>query len=239
MIEIISELGRLPKAEEDAINLLLVKYGGEFQGAAYYRLGWAPDDNAGLAKMHVCGRTDPFDVWNCSCLNAPSNRLPVCFHPIQNSYHLKSWEPPDAGAEDTLLIQSQLGVSEDLSKGSYRCLFHLVDAQTQTPLQLPILRELVVEAIIPLLKVGMEGQKALAYGRTMRRKELIRQRQKEAADRESYLAKSYDSFADSLLGDAIPAFGGESWGGGHGAKSRHSSELETSDIAAGQIITEV
>jgi hypothetical protein len=235
MIEIISELGRLPKAEEDAINLMLLKYGGQFQGAAYYRMGWAPDDNASLAKIHICGRTDPFDLWSCNCLNVHSNKLPVCYHPIQNSYHLKSWEPPTPGDEELLKLHPH--VEEDLSRGSYRCLFHLVDRDTQKPLQLPILKELIVEGILPILKVGSEGQKAIAHGDHLRRRELHRQRAQRQHDKDERTAKSYDSLAESLLKDSIPAFGGQPFAGG-GVKHRQSAELDASDIARGEIIIE-
>lgn len=205
-----------------ALNELLRRAAGEVHGMPLYKISWAADDNHGLARKHQpgCPKLNPFD-WTCQCPLADRNLLPLCFHENQESYHLLTWVPPNAALT---AIESQ--AHADYAKGCYECVMHFIDPETQKPFNPTVT---VVELMVPLLQEAKECAVAAMLGVDA---VFQRERQKRLDQEEERLkrsAQAYDRFAEGLLKETLPAFGGESHTG-YGPKFRQASELTTSDI---------
>lgn len=223
-ITLVDNSARLSRSEETALNILLERAGGSFQGKPWYRLTWAADDNVGLMKRHGlgCPKTDPQD-WTCDCPRDPSVKVPVCFDPNQACYHLLAWSPPRQGWS---AFQNEF-VGEDLSRGTYECTgLHFVDPETQAPFS-P--KAVIIEHIIPHLKQFEEMVKATTYGvdaivqrERQKRKDKIKAEQKAADKRQT------EYFAD-VLNEAAPAFGGAPHTG-YGSKVQIAADLNASDV---------
>jgi hypothetical protein len=158
----------LPQAEEAALNVLLHRAAGDAEGMPLYRISWAARDNARV--------------------------VPICFHEVQGSYHLLSWEPPTTG-----LLGYEREMKEDFSRGTYACILHFVDPQTKEPFN-PTTT--LMENIIPRLK---EMRKLAEAGRRGYQATVERGRADKIAaerDRQKAEERRYDQKADEVLADA-------------------------------------
>jgi len=221
---------RLTQAEELAINELLLRSAGDCEGMPLYRVTWAADDNHGLARKHLpsCPKTNPMD-WSCDCPTLEPWKLPVCWHENQCSYHLLSWEPPSPSlelAEGQTRMEGYIG--EDYGKGTYACVMHFIDPQTQVPLTnvLPV----VVEQIIPRLRAMKEMVMLAQHGANA---VLQSKRAQRSRDIKYQLAKKQQKQREGTLELVKEVmhrpFGGEAYSV-PGEKSRHGNEILTSDL---------
>lgn len=181
---------RLSPAEELALNILIKRAAGEESGMALYKLGWALEDN-----------NSTWDSEKHQFIYDPAKKTPVCFHASQASYHLLSWQPPNDGL---LSYESQF-VGEDLSRGTYNCILHFVDPQTDEPFNPTAV---LMERIIPMLKEMHESAVAGRKGFLATQQALRKKRIERIQDAEKKKVKAYDSYAENLLEDRSAAFEG-------------------------------
>ena len=175
--------------EEKALNILLLRAGGEEQGAQLYKLGWAAEDNA----MVRDGRTGELKY-------DPEHKIPICLEANQMSYHLLSWAPP---SQTDMELEHEFH-GEDFSKGTYTCIMHFL-SQDGSPVK-PTAS--IIERIIPVLKEFSEIATATRKGFTVERNQLRTKKIAEFKQREKEAAKKYENDAEAILGDGAPAFEG-------------------------------
>lgn len=150
---------------------------------------------------------------------AETNRgrvVPVCFHPVPFSYHILVWEPPSA-----VLNAFSHQLKEDTSKGTYSCVTHFVD-----PLDRPFQPTVfIMEKVLPILMRAQETAKAALIGeRAIVERNRARRKEQLLAE-EKAKEKAYDSFAESVLNDAKPAFDGNPM-----SSSAKSASITLSDL---------
>jgi hypothetical protein len=196
---------RLSRAEEIALNLLIKRAAGEESGMALYKLGWALEDN-----------NSSWDATKREFVYDTLKKTPVCFHASQASYHLLSWQPPSEG----LLAYQDQFVGEDMRNGTYNCIMHFVDPQTDEPFN-PT--GVLMERIIPMLKEMHEAAVAGRKGFEATQRALRTKKIERIQEREKKKARDYDAFATSLLENESPAFEGNPTSF-PGAKHRHFSD---------------
>lgn len=182
---------RLSRDEETALNLLIRAQGGEHEGMPLFKLEWAADTNLG-------------------------RKVPVCFHPLQFSYHILVWEPPSP-----MLMSFARELGEDTSKGTYSCVTHFVDDKEQPFLP----TKFVMEHVLPILKRAQETAKAALVGERAIVERNRRERKAQLLAQEKAKEQAYDSFAESLLNDAKPAFNGNPM-----STSKHSAGIVLTDL---------
>jgi hypothetical protein len=182
---------RLSQAEEIALNLLIREQGGEHEGMPLFKLEWAADSNMG-------------------------RKVPICFHPLQFSYHILVWEPPSP-----MLTSFARELGEDTSKGTYSCVTHFVDDKDQP---FPPTK-FVMEHILPILKRAQETAKAALMGEKAIVERNRRERKTRLLAEEKAKERAYDSYAESLLNDSKPAFDGNPM-----STSKHSSGIVLTDL---------
>lgn len=205
-----------------ALNELLRRQAGDYQGMPLYKVSWSGDDNKGLARRHgvSCPKTDPFD-WDCECPLASPGSLPRCFHENQASYHLLSWEPP---SRDMMAFEEQTG--EDYSRGTYACVMHFIDPTTGEPVD-PTAA--IVEKMVPVLKEMREATNAALHGYNA----ILRRTRQDIMNREiarqERLKKKRDTDIDAMLRETEPAFGGEAFAG-QVPKQKQTADKSLSDL---------
>lgn len=182
---------RLSQAEEAALNLLIRTQGGEHEGMPLFRLEWCADTNMG-------------------------RKVPVCFHPIQFSYHILVWEPPSP-----MLTSFARELGEDTSKGTYSCVTHFVDDK-DCPFP-PT--KFIMESVLPILKRAQETAKAALMGERAIVERNRAKRKQELLATETAKERAYDSYAESLLNDSKPAFDGNPM-----STSKHSAGIVLTDL---------
>lgn len=192
---VVEGAARLSRAEEQAINLLLRRAGGEEDGMQLYKLGWALEDN----YCHFNPSTNEY-VYDFE------NRTPICFHPQQASYHLLVWEPPSAQHE-TLVASGELK-GDDARKGSYNCVNHFIDPKTEEPLSPQEVRVQLIEITIPTMKQMTELAQAARKGFLATQYRLRKERIARIQADETKKQQQYNSYAETLLEDSAPAFEG-------------------------------
>lgn len=177
---------RLSLAEEQALNVMLRRAAPDIDGMPMYRLGWAMEDN--FASPDASGGPYKFDL---------EKFTPICFEPNQGSYHFLVFEPPSAAS-------AQLkGV--DPKRGTYNCLFHFIDPQTQQPFNPTVqMLEIIIPTIKQLNEIAMASYKGFQATLTALRQRTI-DRLKAQEEKKQ---KDYEAYADSVLEDKAPAFEG-------------------------------
>lgn len=193
---IVGGAARLKRSEELALNELLRRNGGELGGRALWQVRWAADDNAGLARQHVCGKSDPWDWTRCACPRDEFS-VPLCFHENQLSYHLLSYSPPNLD-----MMQFQREMREDLTKGTYACLQHFVDPRTGVAFS-PTHN--IIEVMVPLLRQMREIGNAADHGYNATVDQLRVKRAERDAAEQKKKDRAYDTYADAMLEDAMPS----------------------------------
>ncbi len=166
---------KLEPSKLAALNLMLHRYGGAWQGQPLFKLSWAADDNPGLVDSAVL-----------------DTRLPVCFDEHQFCYHLLSFRPPASG--DFALAHE---TGENPSRGMYECTgLHFFDSVANQPVD-PT--ETIIEHILPVLRSSSQaalaawsGYKAAVEHERARR---AAWRERERAERE----RADDRRADAIL----------------------------------------
>lgn len=143
-------------------------------------------------------------------------KVPVCFHPVPFSYHILVWEPPSP-----LLSKYAQELGEDTSKGTYACVTHFVDDK-ENPFPPTIF---VMEKMLPILKRAQETAKAALIGEKAIVERNRAKRKEELLSQEKEKERQYDSYAESLLNDAKPAFDGNPM-----STSKHSANVNLSDL---------
>lgn len=188
---IVSGLERLSSDEEKALNLLLRRAGGEIDGVPFFKIGWAMEDN--------------FSHWDSSknsFVYEPEKKTPICFDPNQAAYHFLAWEPPSSQFEE--LVASGELKGEKIG-GTYNCLFHFLDRNTQRPNK-PTIQ--LIEVIIPVMKQFAEIAFASSKGFDATVQQIRTKKIQQLKDNEEKKSTDYEKFADSLLEDSKPAFEG-------------------------------
>jgi hypothetical protein len=182
---------RLSQAEEAAFNLLIREQGGEHEGMPLFKLEWAAISNLG-------------------------RKVPICFHPVQFSYHILVWEPPSP-----MLTHFAHELGEDTSKGTYSCVTHFVDDKDQ-PFPPTVF---IMEHMLPILKRAQETAKAALMGERAIVERNRRERKAQLLAEVQAKEKAYDSYAEAILNDAKPAFDGNPM-----STSKHSSGIVLTDL---------
>lgn len=148
---------------------------------------------------------------------------PMCLE-NQASYHLLVREFPDLG---NAKFDGQLG-KEDTSKGFWICQMHFIDPMTDKPFD-PTAA--LVERIIPLLReTSYENRLAQLGASEATRRFRAKERIQVVEEKVQRAEREYESAALAMFSDAGSAFGGAGWSGGHGEKTRHSSEIVLTDL---------
>lgn len=221
---------RLSRAEELAVNELLRRTAGDCEGMPIYKVSWAADDNHGLSRKHLptCPKTNPMD-WACGCPMAEPWKLPTCFFDNQMSYHLLSWEPPSPAldqSESQTRLEGFMG--EDYSKGTYACVMHFINSQTQEPITNVL--AVVIEKIIPALRTSAEFIQLAQHGANAVLQAKRAQRSRDIkADLEKKQQKERERSLEVLTEVLHRPFGGEPFSA-PGTKGRQTSEIVTSDL---------
>lgn len=147
---------------------------------------------------------------------------PLCLE-NQSSYHLLTRELP---SPQLAHFEKQLG--EDTSQGVWACQFHFIDPVTDQPFD-PTAS--VVERIIPMLRAAREMNLMAQIGATAALQRMWRQRRDAAEAREVKRRQDCVAKAKDLIdSETKPAFDGMAWSGGHGGKTRHTSEIILTDL---------
>jgi len=143
-------------------------------------------------------------------------KVPVCFHPVPFSYHLLVWEPPSP-----MLTKYARELGEDTSKGTYACVTHFVDNDNRP---FPPTK-FIMEHVLPILKRAQETAKAALIGERAIVERNRARRKEELLSEEKAKERAYDSYAESILNDAKPAFDGNPM-----STSKHSANISLSDL---------
>jgi len=223
VIEVIGGGVKLPTEKLVALNKLLELWGGTFQGRPQFKLSWAADDNLGLAKDHVCGKTDPFDT-ACHCL-PKSKQIPVCFHPEQYSYHLLSFHENINTPSDLI---STFSKQED-TRFRYDCLKHYLDPVTGKPIN-PTAT--IIENDIPVLMNSAKAMLAARFQMDATFRQECRQRAQKRREARALAELRNDQFARDLINEVVPAWNPHT---GCGPKRRQFADLTASDVVAGKV----
>ena len=205
---------RLSPAEEQALNLLLKKAGGEESGAPLYKISWAMEDNQATFDKETGGyKYDP-------------KKIPVCIEPQQASYHLLVWVPPTA----TDMMHEHQFMGEDLSNGTYNCIMHFIDPKTDEPFN-PT--GSLLERIIPIIRDMSEIATATRKGFTTERNMLRRKKIEAWKAKEKEAEKKYSAHAEAILESTAPAFEGNPTSFGSGPKGKSFSDLKPGERQQG------
>ena len=225
MIEVIQAGDlRFSNEEEKALNLLLERHGGTYEGRPQFKLSWAAEDNKGLAKKHTisCPKCDPMD-WDCSCPVADITKVPLCFNRFQHCYHILALG--DVPRQNNAILD-HFERQED-TRFRYDCILHF--ASNDIPTTPAELRVKLVEYIVPALKMSMKSLNLARHGtEALLQQERLKRAnaRKEAEERQD---ARYKDFCTDLVNETVPASQPKV---GYGQKSR-LADVTASDIERG------